>query len=121
MTITATPLASQAEALLAKNFARLREATAKTAIFCTIDGSHLALTRTAVNDIYLWAERSPESMEGVMVKNRDYPGLPYSPDQPRAHSINRSSDKLGFGNQAYYLKCETLGALERFIGWYSKV
>lgn len=101
MTIAATPLASQAEALLAKNFARLREATAKTAIFCTIDGCHLALTRTAVNDIYIWAERSAEGMEGVTVKNRTYPGRPYSPDQPRANSINNSSDKLGVGNQAY--------------------
>lgn len=120
MTIATTSLSSQAEELLCKHFARVKEPTKYAAFFRTVGGRHLALTRQRGNDIYIWAECSPEDMEGVVLKNRDHPGQPYSPAQPRASSIKKSP-RLGIGNQAYYLKCETLGAVERFTCWYNEV
>lgn len=118
MTIAASELASKAESLLKLQFAKLREPTKYIAAFRTANGRHLALTRQNTNDLCIWAELCPEAMDGVTVKNRDFPGQPYSETQPRSSNLNNASKRLGMGNQVYYLKCDTLGALERFITWY---
>jgi hypothetical protein len=53
-------------------------------------------------------------MPGVTARNVKFPGQPsYSPEQARSASITIQSNKLGLGNRTYYLKCESLGALER--------
>ena len=54
------------------------------------------------------------------INNQKHPGQPYAPEQPRA-AIGAHCKNLGVGNQAYYLKCDTLGALERFARWYDTV
>jgi len=118
MTIPASELATKAESLLNAQFAKLREPTKYIATYRTTSGRHLALTRQTKNDLYVWAEMCPEAMDGVNVKNRDFHGQPYSENQPRSSNLNNASKRLGLGNQAYYLKCDTLGALERFITWY---
>lgn len=42
-------------------------------------------------------------------------------NQTRAASLKGASSTLREGNQAYYLKVDTLGALERFAHWYDGV
>ena len=121
MPISASPLATQAEAILLKQFARLREPTKYIAVFRTRTGRHIALTRQTKNDIYIWAECGPQTMDGILVKNRDFPGQPYSTNQPRSSNLSNASKTLGVGNSAYYLKCDTLGAIERFAQWYDSM
>jgi hypothetical protein len=118
MTLPASPLASQAEALLAGQFARLREPTKYIATFRTKNGRHIALTRQAKDDLYIWTECVPEAMDGVAVRNQKSPGQPYSPEQPRSSNLTNASKQLGVGNQAFYLKIDTLGTLERLARWY---
>lgn len=118
MPTPASPLATHAEEIFLKQFARLREPTKYLAAFRTRTGRHIALTRQRKNDIYIWAECCPETMDGITVKNRDFPGQPYSTNQPRSSNLNNASKNLGLGNQAYYLKCDTLGAMEKFAQWY---
>lgn len=121
MTASTTELASQAESILNNRFARLRQPTKYIATFRTRTGRHLALNRTARGDIYVWAEEYPVPMPGISIKNREVPGQPYSNEQPRSSNLNIASSRLGLGNKAFYLKCETTGALERFAQWYASV
>ena len=121
MTIPASPLATQAEAILLKQFARLQEPTKYIAAFRTKTDRHIALTRQTKNDIYIWAECSPETMDGIAVKNRDFPGQPYSINQPRSSNLSIGSKNLGVGNSVYYIKCDSLGAMERFAQWYGRM
>lgn len=121
MTATASILAAHAEAILNQQFAQLREPTKYIASFRTKTGKHIALTRQTKNDIYIWASCWPETMDGVSVKNSKFPGQPYSENQPRSSNLNTASNQLGIGNQAYYLKCNTLGSLERFALWYDSM
>jgi hypothetical protein len=118
MKIPASALAEQAEALLHGKFARLREPTKYIASFRSGSGRHLALTRQVKNDIYIWAEGFNESLNGVSIKNREFPGLPYLPEQPRSSNLTAASSRLGLGNLSFYIKCDTLGALDRFASWY---
>jgi hypothetical protein len=121
MTHPSSPLAAQAEVILNQQFAKLREPTKYIASFRTVSGRHLALTRQVKNDIYIWAEAFNSALDGVSIKNRDFPGCAYSPEQPRSSNVTTASSQLGVGNQAYYIKCETVGALERFAAWYQGV
>lgn len=121
MTAAASILATQAETVLSKHFARLREPTKYIACFRTKTGRHIALTRQTKNDIYIWALCRPETMDGISTKNSKFPGQPYSENQPRSSNLSNASSQLGGGNKAYYLKCETLGALERFARWYDSM
>lgn len=120
-TATASTLAAQAEAILSQQFAQLREPTKYIASFRTKTGKHIALTRQTKNDIYIWASCRPETMDGISVKNTKFPGQPYSENQPRSSNLSTASSQLGIGNQAYYLKCNTLGSLERFAQWYDSM
>ena len=121
MTTTASTLAAQAEVILNQQFAKLREPTKYIASFKTKTGKHIALTRQTKNDIYIWASCRPAEMDGISVKNSKFPGQPYSENQPRISNLNTASSQLGYGNQAYYLKCDTLSALERFAQWYDSM
>lgn len=121
MSTPASALAAQAEVLLNKQFARLREPTKYIATFRTASGRHLGLTRQAKNNIYIWTERCTDLMDDISVKNRDFPGQPYVANQPRSSNLTNASNRLGVGNQVYYLKCDTLGALERFARWYDAI
>jgi hypothetical protein len=56
MTAPASPLAAQAEALLNKQFARMREPSQYIATFRTAKGRHLSLTRVAKDDIFVWTD-----------------------------------------------------------------
>ena len=121
MTAPASPLASQAEALLNKQFAPLREPSKYIATFRTAKGRHLGLTRSAKDDIFVWTECHEAAMPGVTVRNVKFPGQPYAADQVRSSNITTQSNRLGLGNRAYYLKCESLGTLERLARWYDCV
>jgi len=121
MTAPPSPLAAQAEALLNKKFARLREPSKYIATFRTAKGRHLGLTRCAKDDIFVWTECHEKAMPGVTARNVKFPGQPYAADQVRSSNITTHSNRLGFGNRAYYLKCESLGTLERLAHWYDSV
>ena len=121
MTHPSSPLAAQAEAILNRQFSKLKEPTKYIASFRTSSGRHLALTRQVKNDIYIWAEAFNSSLAGLSLKNRDFPGCAYSAEQPRSSNLTTASSQLGVGNQAYYIKCETVGALEQFALWYGSV
>lgn len=121
MTATASILAAQAETILCQQFARLREPTKYIASFRTKTGKHIALTRQTKNDIYIWVSCWPETMDDITVKNTRFPGLPYSENQPRSSNLSTASSQLGIGNQAYYLKFDTLGTLQRFAQWYDSM
>lgn len=113
------PLASQAEELLAARFARLSPATVRLASFRTTGGRHLGLARTRKEQIYIWVERFDQDIDGVEIRNQKRPGLPYGPDQVRSSAVNSLCANLAFGNRAYYLRCDSLGSLERFAQWYA--
>jgi len=99
----------------------LREPTKYIASFRTKTGKHIALTRQAKNDIYIWVSCCPETMDGISVKNTKFPGQPYSEHQPRSSNLSPASSQLDIGNQAYYLKFNTLGSLQRFAQWYDSI
>jgi hypothetical protein len=112
-------LALQAEALLASAFARLREPTKKLAAFTTPRGRQLALALERKDYIFVWAECHEGGIDGVAINNVKRPGLPYAPDQARSSAVNSQCSNLAIGSRAYYLRCESLGALERFAKWYA--
>ena len=113
-------LADQAESFLDSMYSRLREPTVKLAAFRTARGRQLGLARERKQDIFLWAECHDATIPGVHINNQKRPGQPYSPDQPRAASISTQCENLGIGKQAFYLKFDTLAALERFARWYDR-
>lgn len=121
MSTSTFPLAKQAENILLKQFARLRKPTKKIATFQTKTGRHIALALERKNDIYIWAEFCPEITNGIEIRNRKFPGEPYSTDQSRSSNLPSASKKLMAGNQTYYLKFPTLGAVEKFTQWYSNI
>ena len=111
-----------AEFILAKHFARLRDPTKYIAAFRTPSDRHLALGRNVKSSINLWTETAPpEGMKGVEINNAKRPGCAYEPDQPRNSNLTTASNRLGFGNTAYYLKFETVGALESYVEWYAEL
>lgn len=120
MTSTEFVLAEQAEEYVATRFARLRPASKKLAAFRTAHGKHFALARERKDAIYFWAEMYDGDIEGIEVNNVKRPGQPYGPEQPRSSALSSHCSQLGLGNSAYYLRSETLGALERFVEWYAK-
>lgn len=119
MSTTDTNLISQAEALVASRFARLCNATVKMASFRTANGRQLGLAKVRSTAIYLWAEEFNPAISGVEINNRERPGQPYSPDQTRSSAVNTQCSQLKFGNRAFYLRCDSTGALERFLDWYA--
>ncbi|MFC3147244.1 hypothetical protein [Piscinibacterium candidicorallinum] len=114
------PLAQEAEALLASRLKRLREPTTKLAAFETVRGRQLALARERMGEIYIWVEAIGADVTGVEINNQKHPGMPYAPEQPRSSAVNTQCSRLREGCTAYYLRCETLGALERFLDWYCR-
>ena len=118
MTSSSEPLAMQAEALLASAFARLQEPTKKLAAIRTTGGRQLALALERKDAIFVWAELHDGSVSGVTLNNVKWPGMPYGPDQTRSSAVNSPCRNLAVGNRAYYLRCDSLGALERFAEWY---
>ena len=121
MTAPASTLANQAEELLASLFAPLQEPTVKLAAFRTRHGRQLGLMRLPTRAIFIWAECHDDALSGVAINNQKRPGQAYSPEQSRGSGVNSQCKNLGVGNRAYYLKCDTLGALERFARWYDSV
>lgn len=121
MTSSDYTLAAQAEELLVTRFARLRPATKKLASFRTARGRHLVLALERSGDIFIWAETWAGGIEGVEINNAKRPGQPYAPDQPRSSAVNTQCANLAVGNRAWYLRCSTIGALERFADWYATV
>lgn len=114
----ASPLAQKAEAILKKQLTLMREPNMYISLFQTKSGLHIALERQRKNDVYVWAEACSENVEGIEIKNRDFPGQPYSADQPRNANLKTASDRLGVGHRVYYLKCDSPSALERLVHWY---
>ncbi|MBC5782657.1 hypothetical protein H8N03_06850 [Ramlibacter sp. USB13] len=112
-------LAQDAEAYLAANLTRLQPATTKLAAFQNDRGRQLALALERREAIYLWAEACPPDMEGIEINNVKRPKLPYAPDQARSSAVNSQCSRLAEGNKAWYLRCTTMAALERFIRWYA--
>ena len=121
MTAPASTLANQAEELLASPFAPLQEPTVKLAAFRTRHGRQLGLMRLPKRAIFVWAECHDAALAGVCINNQKRPGQAYSPEQSRSAAINTQCKNLSVGNRSYYLKCDTLGALERFASWYDGV
>jgi hypothetical protein len=119
MTSKESSLTAQAETLLASRFARLREPTVKMASFRTGSGRQLGLARERTDVIHLWAEHFEPGLAGIEVNNRKRPGLPYGPDQSRSTAVNTHCNQMRAGNQAWYLRCDTLVSFERFLDWYS--
>ena len=118
MTSSSKSLGAQAEALLASAFARLREPTKKLAAFRTGSGRQIALALERKDAIFVWAELHDGDIAGVTINNVKRPGLPYAPDQARSSAVNTQCSNLAIGNRAYYIRCDSLGALERFAKWY---
>lgn len=118
MTSSSESLAVQAEALLASAFARLQQPTKKLAAFRTASGRQVALALERKDAIFVWSELHDGSLPGVTLNNVKRPGMPYGPDQPRSSAVNSQCRNLAVGNRACYLRCDSLGALERFAKWY---
>jgi hypothetical protein len=121
MTNTATPITTAAEQFLSTRHSRVKAATKYLAVFASHTGKHIALTRQTKDAVYVWLEQGPTAMDGIAIKNRARPGLSYSADQPRNSNLKDASCRLGIGNRAFYIKCETLIAFERLIEWYDKL
>jgi hypothetical protein len=107
--------------LLASRFARLRPATRKLASFRAAKGWNVELALERSGDIFIWAEAWAGGIEGVEINNAKRPGQPYAPDQLRSSAVNSQCANHAVGNQAWYLRCSTIGALERFADWYGTV
>ena len=121
MTMPESTLAHQAEELLGSLYAPLQAPTVKLAAFRTRKGRQLGLMRERKHDIFIWAECHDASLAGVHINNQKHPGQAYSPEQTRGSGVNSQCKNLAVGNRAYYLKCDSLGALERFARWYDGV
>ena len=115
-----SPLAMQAEELLASKFARLAPATTRMAAFRTAGDRQLGLALARQNDIYVWMEAFDASIDGAHIQNQKRPGLPYASDQGRSSAVNSQCSNLALGNRAFYVRCDSLGVLERLATWYAK-
>lgn len=119
MSVADTTLIAQAEAIVTSRFAALGKPTLKMASFRTAKGRQIGLAKERSTAIFLWVEGFNPSISGVEINNRKRPGQPYAPDQTRSTAVNAQCSQLKFGNRAYYLRCDSTGALERFLDWYA--
>lgn len=116
----ATPIAARAESILGTKLRLVNESIQYTGKYDTARGRRLMLKRQ-VNFIGLFAEKYPGNgaIEGVSLNvHKQTPGH-YGPSDPRARSIAADA-KLGLGREAYYIRCDSEVALEKFIEWYSR-
>lgn len=91
----------------------------KIASFVTNNGRELAIQTKPTTGIYMWFEKYNSDILGIEVRNREYPGMPYSANQNRSSALNdTNAPKLKKGNQAWYLKFNTQKSLDEFIAWY---
>lgn len=119
MTKAASTQATAAQAILAHRLHRARPDVHYTAAFDTQSGRRLIINRQ-IQFIGIFVEMYPGDgrIEGVSMNCQRSKGH-YSPMTPRAASI-MSDERLGIGKEMFYLRCETLQALERFVIWYEQ-
>tara|TARA_R110002072_G_scaffold302794_1_gene488769 strand:+ start:6245 stop:6598 length:354 start_codon:yes stop_codon:yes gene_type:complete len=85
----------------------------------TKSGMEIALERDRSDAFYVWLQKYDVEIDGVLVKNQKYPGLPYGRKQTRNSNLNdKNTPKLKFGNKVWYLEISSLEALNKLIDWY---
>lgn len=115
--MTITPTASRAQAIIAAR-AVPTGGNSKKSIYTLANGRALALDLQR-HFIGLFAELFPgaDVLPGVVLRtNARTPGH-YGPRDARGASI-KSHERLGLGNEIFYVECKDEPALERFLGWY---
>lgn len=113
-----TPQAAIAESILKSRLRAMKDDVQYTGKYETGRGRRLMLKRQ-VQFIGLFAECFPGegAIAGVSLnRHHSTPGH-YAPGDPRASSI-ASDPRLGLGQEAFYVRCDTPTALEQFVDWY---
>lgn len=114
-----TAQAGPAEEFLERRL-RLVHQVKYTSKFRTNRGRHLMLNRR-VGFIGVFMERDPmcAGLPGVRLNvHKRCPGH-YDAKMPRASSV-KQDDRLGLQQEAFYVRCDSLGALERLVNWYEQ-
>jgi hypothetical protein len=119
MSETSYSEARAAEEFLASRLRHMPNGLHYTSKFDTARGRRLILNRQ-IGFIGLFMEVNPESagIPGVALQTKRSPGH-YLPTTPRAGSVGRD-ERLGLGRHAYYVRCESLGALQQLVQWYER-
>jgi hypothetical protein len=118
MSVANTTLIAEAEAIVASRFVALGKPTRKMASFRMVKGRHIGLPKERSTAIFFWVEGFNPSISGVEINNRKRPGLPCALDQTRSTGVNTQCSQLKLGSQAFNLRRERTGALERFLDCY---
>lgn len=114
-----TPQARPAEQFLERRL-RLVHQLKYTSKFRTSRGRHMMLNRR-VGFIGVFVERDPVAagVAGVRLNVHKQCLGHYDAKTPRASSVRKDS-RLGIQNEAFYVRCESMGALERLVSWYEQ-
>lgn len=95
--------------------------TAHIVTFKTMMRRDLAIEPERKGAFYVWAERYNDGLSGISVRNPLNPGRPYSAQQARNHHLNeKNAPRLKVGNPVWYLRIESVEALQPFLDWYAK-
>jgi hypothetical protein len=119
MVQTATPVAAGAERILDSRLRPIGDPTKYTCKHDTARGRRLMLKRQ-VNFIGVFAEIYPGNgaIAGVTLNVHKLTPGHYGAGDRRASSI-AADEKLGLGNEAFYIRCDSETALDRYIDWYN--
>jgi hypothetical protein len=115
-------ISNKANKVLKDKFPFTEVFTQYIAKFETKSGRELALEKNRTEAIFLWLQKYDQSIEGVQIKNEQFPGQPYVSKQPRNSNVNeKNTPKLKVGKKAFYLQIDNLDALNKVIDWYASL
>ena len=87
--------------------------------FSDRSGRQLAIEKERTTGIYLWVEKYDSEVDGVQVKNRNTPGMPYNVNQSRNSNLNdKTASRLKVGNKVWYLKIDSFESFKQFFNGY---
>lgn len=99
---------------------RLTHQVKYTSKFRTNNGRHLMLNRrVGFIGVYVECDPTGGELSGVRLNaHKRCPGH-YGAKVPRASSV-KQDERLGVHHEAFYVRCESLAALERLVNWYEQ-
>lgn len=112
--------AQAAEVFLKSRLRTVRDETKKTGKYATASGRRMMLNRQR-NFIGVFMELNPEvaAIPGVALNTKSGSPGHYVPGTPRAASV-KGDARLGIGHHAYYVRCDSMVALQQLVQWYER-
>ena len=110
----------KARELMKDGFPFTERCTQYIARYNTKTGKEIALERDRTEAFFVWIQKYEAEIEGVVIKNEKFPGLPYERTQSRNSNLNETNTpRLKKGNKVWYLQIDSLSSLKKLVDWYA--